>query len=355
MAGRLLPLVFAVAPVAAQGVVTIPHDAIGRDGRGLGHLAGATQPRRQQFLLGEGLLAGLRGRAITRVSFRRDGQPADLTSGRADLVVRFDQQTVPDPWRASPVFAANLGLNAAIVFQGQVTLPASPRPTSRNGVGFGPNEAVSIDLAQPFLYQGGTLCIDIEGTPVVGATPPAWPIDIDRDGVRGQVTTSGRSCVSTPERITRHITSDPSTLRPGATSRFVGFAGPAEPAGLLVATQRLANPIDLTFLGAPGCDLGVVPMLELWTSTVAHRRGPLSAANVYLTVPHEASFVAAQLHAQWLFVQAGRIRTTETMTADLAGSLATIDGATVTSLPQAGAASGEVEVSAVPAVQIAWQ
>lgn len=348
-------LVAPVAAVAAQGTITIPSDAIGRDGLGLGHLAGLSQPRRQQFLLGEGLLAGLRGRTITRITFRRDGQPADLTDGAANLIVRLDQQTVSNPWRASPVFAVNLGANTAIVFQGQVDAPASPRPLRRDGVGFGAGESVSIALANPFLYVGGTLCIDIEGAPVVGNTTGAWPIDIERDAVRGHVTTTGTSCVSTPERVTRHVSADPSALRPGATARFVGFGGAGQPAGLLVAAQRLRSPVDLGFLGSPGCKLGLVPMLDLWTSTAANPRGPLSAANVYLTMPHEAHFVSATLHAQWVFVQDGGIRTTETMTADFAGSLASIDGAIVTSRPQAGAQVGEVEVSAVPAVQFAWQ
>lgn len=342
-------------PALAQGTVTIPPDAIGRDGGGVGSLAGATAPRRQQFLLGASLLTGMRGRTITRLAFRRDGQLVELAAGLADLTLRLDQQTVVDPWRASTSFAANLGVAATVAFAGRVSLPSSPRPNSRDGVGFGPNETVTIDLARPFIYLGGTLCIDIEGAPVGTATSRAWPLDIDRDGVRGRLTTNGSSCVATPEAVTRHASADPSALRPGATARFVGFGHASQPAGLLLAPTPLSVPVDLTFLGSPGCTLGLLPAVELWTSTAANRRGPLSAANVYLTVPHETRFASAILYAQWLFIQDGRIRTTETLAAELAGAMASIDGAMVTSLPRAGEHSGEVVVSAVPAIQITWQ
>lgn len=353
---RRLTAVFLLASTAfAQGSVVVPSDAIGRDGLGLGSLAGATAPRRQQFLIGESLLTALRGHRITRLSFRRDGQPATLRSGAANLVVRLDQQAVASPWQASPVFASNLGTRVAEVFRGQVALPASPPPASRNAVGFAANEAIVIDLSQPFLYLGGTMCIDIEGEPASGQAVRAWPIDVDRDSARGIVTVDGRSCVSTPESVTRSITADAAALRPGATARFVGFAAAGEPAVLLLAAQRLASPIDLAFIGAPGCELGLMPMLDFKTVTAANRRGPLSAANLFLTLPHEARFLAARLHAQWLFVQAGNIRTSQTMTVDLANELASIDGAMVTSLPRAGAESGEVEVSVVPAVRIDWQ
>ncbi|MEZ5963846.1 MAG: hypothetical protein R3F56_08385 [Planctomycetota bacterium] len=352
---RVLTCALLLLPLAAQGSVLVPRDALGRDGRGLGPLAGATSPRRQQFLIGEGLLVALRGHGILRISFRRDGQPSSLASGKTIITVKLDQQTVQDPWRPSTTFQENLGPSAATVFQGEIVLPTSPRPAHRDSVGFGSSEAISIDLPQPYLYLGGTLCIDVEGEPVQGFATRAWPIDIDRDGARGVITTEGRSCVVTPERVTRSITADPVALRPGATARFVGFGAGGELAGLLLASQKLPSPIDLGFLGAPGCELGVVPILEMWSTATAHRRGPLAAANAYLSVPHAAQFVSARLHAQWLFVQGGAIRTTQTMTLDLAPVLASIDGAIVTSLPQRGASSGEIQVSAVPVVRIDWQ
>lgn len=193
MRSCLLAFAVSMLSLTAQGSITVPATAVGRDGLGLSHLAGVADSRRQQFIVGESLLPGLRGHQITGISFRRDGQPAVLRAGQANLRVLLAQGSLTDAWKATPSFDTNLGAAPTTVFEGQVSAPASARPTTRDGVGFGASETITITFSQPFTYTGGTLCLDVAGAPVTGSTLRAWPIDVDRDGVRGQVTVLARA------------------------------------------------------------------------------------------------------------------------------------------------------------------
>ncbi len=340
---------------ATQSPITLPADAVGRDGLGVGHLAGVTQGRRQQFILGEGLLVALRGHVIERLTFRRDGQPARLTGGQATLRVLVSQGVLQSPSQASPDFATNLGVTPTLVFQGQVALPNSPPPTDRNSVGFGPGEVIDIALAPPFSYVGGTLCLDIAGEPVTGSASPAWPIDVDRSNLRGVVSVIGRACVRTAEQVTRKISADPAFLRAGTTARFMGFAEAGDFGALLLAAQRLGAPMNLGFLGASNCDLWVLPDVTLMVLATASSRGPLAAMNTMVHIPHEGAFVGSTLHSQWLVFQRDGLRTSEAMTVTLAPGLPSIDASIVLSTPMRGATMpvvGEVEVGALPVMRI---
>jgi hypothetical protein len=342
--------------LTAQSSITLPTDAIGRDGLGLGHLAGTTDARRQQFVFGQSLIKPLRNHWITALTFRRDGQGTTLLGGGATLRVQMAAGVAPSVSAVSPSFAANLGTAPAQVFAGTIALPPSPAPTNRDAVGFGAAEAVRIVFDQPFLYVGGTLCIDISGQPTSGNATPAWPIDLERGSARGAVSLHGQACVRTAETITRKITADPASLRAGTTARFAGFAEAGDPAALLLAASRLTSATNLGFLGAPACDLWVMPEITLMASARSSPRGPLAAMNVHVHVPHDAAFVGVTLHAQWLVAQRDGIRTTEALAASTASALADLDAAVVLSGRGSAAATiGAVEVGAHPVVRFEYQ
>ena len=345
------------AAAAAQSQLTVPATAVGRDGLGLSHLAGVAGGRRQQFIVGASFLSALQGHGIHSISFRRDGQLATLGSGQANMRVLISQGVLDDAKKATMFFAENLGNSSTIVFQGQVNAPSSPRPATRDSVGFGVNEVITIILPQPYSYAGGTLCVDVAGTPV-GNSLRAWPIDVDRENVRGQVTMLGQSCVQLAQTFNRHLSADPASLRAGSTMRVRGFAQLGDTAILMLAAQRLGSGMNLGFLGSPNCELWLLPEVTLWTAVQSTTPGFPAAANALLHIPHDAAFLAAAIHAQWLVAQGASLRTSEGASLQLAPLPANIDASIVLSTPSQGnpwPVAGEVEVGAIPVMQIQYQ
>lgn len=183
----------------------------------------------------------------------------------------------------------------------------------------------------------------------------AWPIDLDRAPLRGTATTFGRSCLRIAHTVSGHIAADPAMLRPGATARFLGFAETGDAAALLLAAQRFAAPMDLGFVGRPECELWLQPDLTMFASARRSGRGPLAAMNVSFTLPYDAAFVGATLHAQWLAIQSAGLATSEALTVSLAQALDPNSSAVVLSSPGQGASLpmvGEVEVGASPVMHI---
>ena len=306
-------------------------------------------------MLAESLLKEVRGRSLTALAFRRDGQLSALSGGAASLTVRLAAGVLPSATAVSPAFDANLGAAATQVFQGAITIPQSPAPATRDSVGFSATEVIRITFTQPFAYLGGTLCIDISGAPVVGQTTVAWPIDLDRAPLRGSAVTFGRSCLRIAHSVPSHIAADPAMLRPGATARFLGFADPGDAAALLLAAQRFTAPMDLGFVGRPDCELWLQPDVTMFASARRSGRGPLAAMNVAFVLPYDAAFVGAVLHAQWLAIQGATFATSQALTVTLAQGLDPSFSAIVLSSPGQGAALpavGEVEVGALPVMQI---
>jgi hypothetical protein len=325
---------------------------------GLSHLSGIVDGRRQQFLIGQSFLARLKGRAVTAISFRRDGQPTALSPGQGDIRLLVSQGVLTDARHATPSFDTNLGLNPVTAFAGRISAPSSPRPTNRNAVGFGADEVVTITFSAPWVYVGGTLCLDIAGTPAVGSTTRAWPIDVDRDDRRGTIALTGRSCIQIAQRVTRHISADPASLRPGSTMRIVAFAGAGDMSLLLIAAQRLPAALSLAMIGSPTCELWVLPDVMLWTAARPNTPSFPATANAYLHTPPDSALLNAVLHTQWLVVQGAALRTSEAAALQFASLAAPIDGAIVVSTPYQGSsppAVGEVATSAVPVLQIHYQ
>lgn len=192
---------------AAQSYVTVPAAADARDGTGVGWVPGFERPGRIQFLIGEPLLVGALGRELRAMTFRRDGfEPARL-AGQADLEVSLSTRPTLDPLDVSTRFVANRGV-PTMVFQGRVALPASPRLAQRDAAGWNTPHAVTITFAQPWTYPGGTLCIEVVGEPVAGATSPAWSIDLEVEATTGQRFVLGSGCGAVAARSVPQATVD---------------------------------------------------------------------------------------------------------------------------------------------------
>jgi len=292
----LLFLPVLVGSLASQTqTITVPAALATTDGAGLLEAAGFTRAMRQQFLIGPSHLVAARGRELVALRFRRDGHPVEHVPGSLNLTVRLSASTSLDARRPEASFVGNHRSPPVLVFQGPLSVPRSPRLRDRNAATWASPDAVTIPFATPFLYLGGTLCVELEGVPVSGATSSWWSIDAEQFQTRGAVASIGQGCGETASRVTRMASADARTLVPGSTARFLAFGPPNGMAIMFFATQ-LVGPIDLGFLGAPGCNLYVLPVGSVAASLrnpVAQRPG---AATLAVQLPGEAHLVGAAFY-----------------------------------------------------------
>ena len=155
---RFAAATFLCMTVAAQQHVTVPASAAARDGVGVGWVPGFERVGREQFLIGQSLLAAAVGQELNAITFRRDGFEPALAPGQADLSIWLSVSSLSDVREASPGFAANRG-SASLVFQGRVNLPSSPRLANRHAATWATPNAVTLAFTQPWRYTGGHLCV----------------------------------------------------------------------------------------------------------------------------------------------------------------------------------------------------
>lgn len=289
-----IPFALAAASGARAQDIVVPPTCATADGAAGGAMAGFSARFRMQVLLESSTLIGLVGREITALVFRRDGQDLRaMTGGQSSLVVRLSTRA-PTPAAADATFANNEGSDVAEVFRGVVTLPDAPALSNRNGAGWLREHTVRIPLASTFHYQSGTLCIDIEGTPVTGAASPWWRIDYDWSSHDGRTTTLGQACDSRS-----HAFASANTLLPSGSVRLTS-SGPIGSVGIaLLGASQLPSPLPLGFLGAPTCTLDIVPILNLGTSYGPPASQGYGIAGFELQLPASPSLAGGVLFAQW--------------------------------------------------------
>lgn len=352
-------LLIAASLSAQVQQLVIPSVAATRDGNSSGRVAGFMQAHRQQMLVGASWLTGVAGREITALTFRRDGWPVDHTAGSAELRVRMSTSVGLDPQQAATQFDVNLGPQWLEVFRGAVVLPASGRLPHRDAATWAPPHVVVVPLAVPYPYRGGTLCIDIEGSPVAGAVSTWWSVDHHVDPASGSRTYFGQACGSSTGWPAHTATTDPKSLRPGASIRIAGIGSLGDAAVLLLGATALPSPINLAFLGAPTCTLDIAPDVSV-PSTVRTRFGMRSfgGADVALRLPLDANALGAVLYAQWAMLGIRGLSTTNAVRLQLASAPATVDAAVITSArTTTGAfpASGDLRIGALPVLQISFR
>ncbi len=358
-------------PAAAQNQAVIPAIHATQDAPSLRSLAGFCANERQQFLIGPSHLAALAGRSLVGFAVRRDSHyDRALGSAQAQLSVSLSDRA-GDPDRPSPQFAANRGATPRQVFSGSVAAPASPALGSGATAPWDAAHSIRIAFAQPFPYAGGTLCVEIDGYPVVGTTECFWPIDA--------------AAASTPGGAVQHLgaacgpfaasgltaSAVPETLRLGNTAVLIAWGLPSTPAVALIGSGPLSPPLDLGPMGATGCTLQVNPSLSLPLQFGS--APPLvnsGAANLRVQVPTSPTLAGGSLFAQWLNIETSLPRTQWSNPAGITASnglqatlssavTASLDMAMITSAAMPSGAplpsTGETVLHKAPVVELLWQ
>jgi hypothetical protein len=288
---------------------------------------GASRDVRQQSLVGAGHLAPLLGRSITAIELRRSAAAEVYAGGLADLTVTLSI-TPARPLRCSRTFAANIGPAPAVVFQGQVALPTSPA-TSGPQVPWTPSNTVRIPLQTPFVYAGGTLCIDVVGNAVAGANANWWMADAMFEDVAGTIADAGDGCGMYGGPQGRWSFTATRKLVPGAHASFWAY-GVASGLGIAVFGTRAPVPLPLTAIGwpAPGCHLLLgsldVMLPAFFVPDSPHAWG---RADLDLWIPDDAAMFGATLTTQWF--DWSQMAVSNAVEWVVAGALPTLDMASI--------------------------
>jgi hypothetical protein len=294
-------------------------------------IAGASQPLRQQTLVGQSHLALLNSHSITAIELRRTAVDEIYQGGTMSLTVTLS--TSPHtPLTCDNQWAGNVGPDALQVFAGQVTLPTSPAVTAgpQSPVAWTASNTLRIAFQQPFPYGGGTLCVDVIGTPVAGQTADWWMADAEFEDIKGTTVQIGTGCgaYGGPLGEWSHVAKR--SLVPGARARFWAYGVPN---GFAIAAFGAASPapIPLTAFGipAPGCNCHVQPGLILATMVVPYvpEVHPLlvnqATAEVLVPLPADPSWFGLQLTTQWFDLM--QFATSNAITWTVASAMPTLD------------------------------
>jgi hypothetical protein len=154
------------------------------------------------------------------------------------------------------------------------------------------------------MYAGGNLCVDIEGEPVPGSATAWWPLDGSTDPGAGSMQRVGASCAP------RLSASAPAAwLRPAASARLLA-SGQPQSVGAALLGNPLSAPVDLAFLGAPGCMLRVSPDIVFLTGfSIPPAPDMPGDAQILLQIPSGPALLGIVLHQQWLNLQRPDART----------------------------------------------
>ena len=356
---HLLVLVLTFCSTAApraQQVMVVPNGAAAVDGTTRGQLAGLEERFRQQFLFGDGLLQGLRRSQILSLAFRRDGHLRHQPGVTVQLQVALSTST-RDVAAAASVFAVNRGA-VSVVYSGTLNVATSPRLSHRDAATWSTPDAITLPFLAPYVYQNGTLCIDIDGEPV-GAPSPWWPIDYETDSVTGIATRLGQACGVVANHASSSGMVDARTLRPGATASLVGVGAANSPNVLLLGTTQFNPPIDLTFLGAAGCWLHLTPDITI-PGSIGPSFGarPIGLRVTALEVPAGPAALGACLYAQGAGVEATGLTTTAGLKLQLATNPTRLNAVAIRSRSVASGTlpvDGVVEPWRMPVVRFSYR
>jgi len=303
------------------------------------------------------VLGPITGRTIDRLTLRRDGASPPLMRGQSRLKVSISVAPFASIDEASPRFAENRTEPAVIVFDATVNLPAAPRLPHRNAAGWTAPDVVTIPFSTGFRYDGGVLCIELEGEPAPGNTSTWWPIDCESDGIQGTRTVIGQGCGPVP--ATPSATVAERSLRAGATPELLHVTTSDAASLLGLAIQPLSVPIDLTPFGAPGCVLHVAPDVAVPVGVRGNHLGRgIGSARCALHIPNGPASLGATLYVQWFDATPQGLAVSNGLRLDVAAAPAWLDAAMVSSVPVASGAlpdSGRLDVGVMPVVQLGLQ
>jgi hypothetical protein len=283
------------APVAAQGMHVVPQSATSAEGNAMRAFPGIGVGDRLQVIVDAAELQPLVGRTVNGLVLRRDTSfDGALASASGRVVVRIGAAAAA-PDAAQRSFVANLPAPVE-AFRGAIDAPATgPAPTAPS---WDPADTVRVQFAAGFLYAGGPLCVEVESLAAAGVW---WPVDAVSDTTVGSVLSVSAAC---GPRASFGATAgvDPAGLVVGRSATFHLVGAPHAPAWLLVGFGMLSHPLDLGFVGAPGCQLhvDVVAQLPATVSAAIPGFGSSGLVNVDLHLPADANLLGGRVTAQWL-------------------------------------------------------
>lgn len=294
-----------VAPARAQiQLDVVPAAYATQDANSYLWVAGASRDVRQQTLVGPSHLAAMLGRSLTALELRRTTANETYHGGTARLTVTLSISP-SRPLHCSRTLDANVGPNALQVFHGTVTLPTSP-PVPQTTVLWTPQNTLRIAFQTPFVYTGGTLCIDIVGAPIAGQNADWWMADAVFEDIGGTATPRGNGCGSYggPQHQWSHVSER--GLVPGGHVQF--FARGTPNALAVCAFGTLSPlPLPLSTLGfmVPGCNLHLASLDAMLVTIFEPETLPAFAAaggfaEVYLHIPDSTAMFGLTFTTQWL-------------------------------------------------------
>jgi hypothetical protein len=343
----VLPFVLA-ATIAAQGRIVVPAiyaDAEAPSAFGLPGIGGS---ERMQIIVDGAHLSTLIGRRLNGLSVRRNADWGEaLASAQGQLIVRVGAaaHAAAD---ARPDFAANLPVGVE-VHRGSVQAPQASAVSGYAGWASG--QTITIPFAVPFDYLGGPLCIELEGS---GSAADWWPIDGVEDRNAGMLRSVGRACGPRAQVLGSTAGASAADLVVGETVHL-GFFGEARSLAMVMFGDDVASvPTDLALIGAPGCELWVLPFA---TAAVALSEAVAGEAfggvgEFLLHLPADSGLLGARFAVQWLEFLPSGIATSNALVCDLASAPPGLGMATVWAKP---GNAPVVDFTAAPVLGLLWQ
>lgn len=290
--------------LAAQQSQVVPALHANTDAPAYGWVAGASRDVRQQTLIAPFHLTNLVGRSITALELRRHAADEPYAGGTADLTLTLSV-SANQPVDCSNVFAVNEGPNAVQVFSGPIDFPTSPQPTG--AVGWTADNIIRIEFATPFVYQGGTLCVDLVGHPISGQNANWWMADLDLEDIGGTIDNLGGGCGQYGGADKKWSYVSRRSLLPGAFAHFMANGTP-NGVGLAIFGNRSVTPIPTSLLGIQGpagCELWLSSLDASVPVVFAPPADPADTwiggdAEVFVKIPNSATLYGATLTTQWV-------------------------------------------------------
>jgi hypothetical protein len=303
---RFALIAAATSSLIAQSHRVVPATNATSDALAYEWMAGATALQRQ-ILVGESHLTQVIGKSIQAIELRRTAVAEQYIAG--SMTWNLSLSIAPHlPVACSHTFVANVGPSPVNVFNGTVNLPASP-PTGAPGtaVPWTPANTVRVAFTTPFAYQGGTLCLDIVGTPIAGQTT-WWMADAAEEVITGSSAVEvGAGCGSYggPTRAWSRV--DVRSLVPGGHAVFRARGTPNGPA-LAIFGAAMPNAFPMAILGMPTpncqCHLDPFNLLAFLPAVFVPETNPLAfasaTAKVVVPLPASASIAGYFTTIQWL-------------------------------------------------------
>lgn len=301
-----LAMSLAITSVAAQQFTVVPAIRTNSEATAFGWIPGASRGLRQQTLIGSSHLTSLIGKTITAIQLRRNNENEAFQGGQASIAARLTTSPLA-PLECSSNFEANAGVPGvpgASLIPSSVTVTLHPSPVPSGSIGWTQNNRVDIPLMTPFTYQGGTLCVDLVGTPITGQNTNWWMADLELEDISGTTIDLGGGCGTYGNQWSQV---DHRTLLPGANARFTANGTPNGPA---LAAFGSANTfgIPLSSIGlpsGPGCDIWLSTITTMISATFEVSQHPLSGslsgtAAVQFKVPNTPAVFGFTMATQWV-------------------------------------------------------